>query len=50
MKLLSDVGLVEFGSVDLDTVLVSVQERCMVCTKRTKGMEIVLNAPNGTPR
>jgi hypothetical protein len=28
--------------VRLKTVLVSVQDRCMVCTKRTIGLEIVL--------
>jgi hypothetical protein len=29
-------------SVRLGTVLVSVQDRCTVCTKRTIGLEIVL--------
>jgi hypothetical protein len=29
---------------------VSVQYRCMVCAKRTIGSEIVLDAPDGTPR
>jgi hypothetical protein len=33
-----------------ETVLVSVQDRCMVCTKHTIGIEIVLDALNGTPR
>jgi hypothetical protein len=37
-------------SVDLETVLVSVQDRCMVCTKRTIGLEIILNEDDGTPR
>jgi uncharacterized membrane protein len=37
-------------SVHLETVLGSVQDRCRVCTKRTIGSEIVLDAPNGTPR
>jgi hypothetical protein len=31
-------------------VLVSVQDRCMVCAKHTVGSEIVLDAPNTTPR
>ena len=35
-------------SFSLDTVLVSVQDRCMVCAKRTIGSEIVLDAPDGT--
>ena len=29
----------------LETVLVSVQDRCMVCAKRTIGLDIVFNAP-----
>jgi hypothetical protein len=33
----------------LVTVLVSVQVRCMVCTEHTVGVEIILNALNGTP-
>ena len=31
--------------VRLEMVLVSVQDRCMVCAKRTIGLEIVLDAP-----
>ena len=34
----------------LDIVLILTQDRCMVCVKRTKGSEIVLDAPDGTPR
>jgi hypothetical protein len=37
-------------SVHLETVLVSVQDRCMVCGKRTLGLEIILEAPDGTHR
>jgi uncharacterized membrane protein len=37
-------------SVHLKTVLVVVQDRCKVCAKSTIGSEIVLDAPNGTPR
>ena len=29
----------------LETVLVSVEDRCMVCAKRTTGSDIVFNAP-----
>jgi hypothetical protein len=36
--------------VRLETVLVSIQDRCMVCSKGTIGSEIILDAPNGTPR
>ena len=32
-------------SIRLEMVLVSVQDRCMVCAKRTIGLEIVLDAP-----
>ena len=32
----------------LETVLVSVQDRCMVYARRTIGSEIVLEAPDGT--
>ena len=34
----------------LDIVLVLVQDRCTVSAKRTIGSEIVLDAPDGTPR
>jgi hypothetical protein len=34
----------------LEIVLVSVQDRCTVCTKRTIDSEIILDAPYGTPR
>jgi hypothetical protein len=37
-------------SVHLETVLVSVQDGCMVCAKHTIGSVIVLDAPDGTPR
>ena len=37
-------------SVRLEIVLVSVQDRCMVCTRRTIGSEIVLGATDGTTR
>jgi hypothetical protein len=37
-------------SFRLDTVLVLVQDRCTVYAKRTISSEIVLDAPDGTPR
>jgi hypothetical protein len=37
-------------SVCLEIVLALVQDRCTVCTKRTIGSEIILDAPDGTPR
>ena len=49
------VGLVTWvmwnlTSFRLETVLVSVQERCMVCARCTIGLQIILDAPDGTPR
>jgi hypothetical protein len=35
--------------VRLETVLVLVQDRCTVCTEHTVGIEIVLDALDGTP-
>jgi hypothetical protein len=37
-------------SVRLEIVLVSVEDRCIVCAKHTIGPEIILDAPDGTPR
>ena len=34
------------ASCRLETMLVSVQDRCMVCARRTIGSEIVLDAPD----
>jgi hypothetical protein len=34
----------------LEKVLVSVQDRSPICVKRTTGLEIDLDAPDGTPR
>ena len=33
-----------------DIVLILMQDWCMVCVERTIGLEIVLEAPDGTPR
>ena len=40
----------KLDSVYLEIVLVSVQDRCMVCAKHTISSEIVLDALDGTPR
>ena len=37
-------------SVYLEIVLVLMQDRCTVCTERTIGSEIILAAPDDTPR
>ena len=44
------MGHVESRLVRLEIVLVLMEDRCTVCTKRTKGSDIVWDAPNGTPR
>ena len=50
MEHLGDMGHVESRSVCLEMVLVLVQDRCMVCVEHTIGSEMVLDAPDGTPR
>ena len=43
MELLVEWIMLNLVSIRLDTVLVSVQDRCTVCTKRTIGSEIFLD-------
>ena len=50
MELLGDGVMWNLVSVSLDMVLVSVQDRCMVCAKCTIGSEILSETPDGTPR
>jgi hypothetical protein len=50
MELQGDVGHVNLVSVRLETVLVSVQDRCKVCAEHTIGSEIIMDPPDGTPR
>jgi hypothetical protein len=50
MELLGDVGHVESHFGPLEIVLVSVQDRSIICAKRTIALEIILHAPDGTPR
>ena len=33
----------------LEIVLILTQDKCTICTKRTIGLEIILDAPDGTP-
>jgi len=40
----------KLDSVYLEIVLISTQDKCTVCAERTIGSEIVLDAPDGTPR
>jgi hypothetical protein len=37
-------------SVHLEIVLILMQDGCTVCAERNIGSEIILDAPNGTPR
>jgi hypothetical protein len=37
-------------SVHLEIVLILMQDRCTVCAERTIGLEIILDAPDGTLR
>jgi hypothetical protein len=37
-------------SFHLEIVLILTQDSCMVCAKRIIGLEIVLDAPDGTHR
>jgi hypothetical protein len=39
----------KLDSVCLEIVLILMEDRCTVCAKHTIGIEIVLDAPNGTP-
>jgi hypothetical protein len=50
MEPLGDVGMSNLVSVRLETVLVSVQDRCTVCMKHAIGSVIVLDAPDVAPR
>jgi predicted RNA-binding protein with PUA domain len=36
--------------VCLDLELILTQDRCTVCAERTIGSEIILDAPDGSPR
>ena len=49
MKLLGDLGRVESHFFRLETVLLLVQDWCMVCAKHTIGSEILMDALNGIP-
>ena len=50
LELLGEWVMSNLISIRLEMVLVSMQDRCMVCAKRTIGSEIVLDTPDGTPR
>jgi hypothetical protein len=50
MELLGDWVMWILVSICLETMLVLTQYRCTVCAKHTMGSEIILNAPDDTPR
>jgi hypothetical protein len=50
MEVLNEWVMWNLVSVRLETVLVLVQYSCTVCAKSTIGFEIVLDAPDDTPR
>ena len=50
MQLLGEWVMSNLVLIRLDMVLVSEQERCTVCAKHNIGLEIVLEAPDGTPK
>jgi hypothetical protein len=50
MELLGDVGKWSLVLVHSGTVLVLEEDRCMVCAKHTIGLEIILYAPDNSPR
>ena len=50
IELLGDVGHVESHLGPFGDSVSAVQDRRTVCAKRTTGSEIVLDAPDGTPR
>jgi hypothetical protein len=49
MELLDESIMWNLILVRLETLLVSVQYRCMVCAERTIGSKIILDAPDSTP-
>jgi hypothetical protein len=50
MVLLGDDVQIKVLSVYLEIVLILIEDRCTVCAERTVGPEIILNAPDGSPR
>jgi hypothetical protein len=49
MEVLDEWVMWNIVSIRLETVLVSVQYRCTVCTECTIRSEIILDAPDDTP-
>ena len=49
MVLLGDEAQVEARFGPFGELLILTQDRCTICVESTIGMEIVLDAPDGTP-
>jgi hypothetical protein len=49
IELLGDMGHLKSHFGQSKMVLVSMQEWCMACAKRTVGSEVILDTPDGTP-
>ena len=47
---LGDEAQVEAHFILSDIEIILTQDRCTVCVKRTIGLEIILDASDGTPR
>jgi hypothetical protein len=47
---LGDEAQVEARSNPFGVVQILTQDRCKVCAERTIDSEVILDAPNGTPR
>ena len=50
MVLLGDEAQVEARFGLFGVVLILTQDRCTVCAERTIGLDVVLDAPDGSPR
>ena len=50
MELLDEVYHMESRFDQLEIVVVSVQDSCMVCAQCTIGSVIIVEVPDGTPR
>jgi hypothetical protein len=50
MVLLGNEAQVEARSVHLEIVIIRTPDRCTVCSKSTIGLQIIFDAPSGTPR
>jgi hypothetical protein len=48
MELLGDVGRVESLFFPFGDSVVLVQDRCIVCARRTIGLKVILDTPDGT--